>query len=431
MLRSTEKSFRKFLFIWSGQVLSILGSGVSSFGLSLLLFDATGAATPFAMAFLCSVLPSLVFAPLAGSFADRRSRKAIILLTDSADALLKLVLLGLLLFKRLEIWMIYPMMGISSTLGTFQGPAFSASIPMLVEQKDLGRANGLRQLAGAAQSMLSPLLAGALYPFLGVTGLLAVDLGSYLFAFSTVALSAIPQDRAEESKASSALFTALADFRQAMGYLRRLPRLLAGIFVFAAVNFIANLAMILITPMILAHHDAAIYGLLQTVMGVSMVAGGLLSSLAPNPKNRFAALYGMLIVSGVGLFVAGLSPQWPVIAVGMVAFFLFIPYVNMLSDTLLQSKVESAMLGRVMSVMTVICQAGMPLSGLLAGPLADRVFGPRMLPQGTLGGSFLGRLIGTGQDRGSAVVFLICGGCLAMLCLCCFLHALGKPDSIE
>ena len=129
-----QPSFRKFIFIWVGQFLSMLGSNISSFGLSVWLYGETGATTPFAMAFLCSVLPSLLLAPLAGSFADRKNRKAIIMLADTADALLKVALTALLLTETMQIWMVYPLMFLSSTLGTFQSPAFSASIPMIVPE---------------------------------------------------------------------------------------------------------------------------------------------------------------------------------------------------------------------------------------------------------------------------------------------------------
>lgn len=425
---SMEKSFRKFIFIWAGQFLSVLGSGISTFGLSVWLYDKTGAATPFAMAFLCSILPSLVFAPLAGSVADRKRRKAVIMITDSLDALLKLVLVVLLFTDIMQIWMVYPLMIVSSTLSTFQSPAFSASIPMLVEKEHLSRANGMRQLSGAVQSMLAPVLAGALYPFLHVEGLLIVDLGSYLFAIVTIAVVTVPQPKLAPEASKALWSTAIGDFVAALRYLRRLPRLLSNILVFAVVNFIANLSIILVAPMILSNYDAAIYGLFETINGVSMIVGGLVASLLPSPKNKFATIYAMLIVSGIGLIIGGLSPNWLVIAGGMILFTLFIPYVNSLTQTMLQTMVDSTMLGRVDAATGVLCQMVMPISALLAGPLADNLFGPMMAENGVLGTSLVGRLIGTGTDRGAAVVFLLCGFMLCVLCLICLLRAVGKED---
>ncbi|MBR2927360.1 MAG: MFS transporter [Clostridia bacterium] len=427
MSKTCKPSFRKFLFIWSGQLLSILGSGISSFGLSVWMFEQTGAVTPFALSFLCSILPALLFSPIAGSFADRKNRKAIIMLTDTADAVLKVGLAILLFTNSMRVWMIYPFMFLSSTLGTFQSPAFSASIPMLVEEKHLGRANGMRQLAGAAQSMVAPILAGVLYPLIAVEGLLIVDLCSYLFAIITVALIPIPQpELTPEANASKNLIeTALKDFTGALQYLRGMPRLFVNVLVFAMVNFIANMALILISPMILARYDTTVYSLSQTVAGIAMIAGSVVASILPSPKNKFVAIYATLMVSGLGLIVGSLSPHWVVICVGIFLFALFVPYVNALSSTMIQTMVEPSMLGRVDSAVNVLCQIMMPVSSLLAGPLADNLFGPMMREDGILGGSFFGRLIGVGADRGSAVVFLLGGLGLMILCFFCLLRSIS------
>lgn len=427
-----QPSFRKFIFIWVGQFLSMLGSNISSFGLSVWLYGETGATTPFAMAFLCSVLPSLLLAPLAGSFADRKNRKAIIMLADTADALLKVALTALLLTGTMQIWMVYPLMFLSSTLGTFQSPAFSASIPMIVPEKHLDRANGMRQLSGAVQNLIAPLIAGALYPIVFVEGLIIIDLCSYLFAIVTIALVAIPQPKIEEKKSErSVLSTAIKDLVHALRYLRGLPQLFANILVFAVVNFIANLSIILVSPMILANYDTTVYSLSQTVTGVSMIIGSLVATVLPAPKNRFAAIYGTLMISGVGLIVGSLSPSWVVICAGIFLFTLFIPYVNSLSQTLMQTLVEDKMLGRVDSATSMLCQMMTPISALIAGPLADNVFGPMMRENGILGGSFVGRIMGTGESRGAAVVFLLSGIALLALTIVFFLRSLKKAPQPE
>lgn len=145
-----------------GQFVSLLGSGLSAFGLSVWIYIKTGSATPFAMSFLCSILPTIIFAPFAGSFADRKKRKVIIMMTDSLDALLKLLMAALLFFDLMQVWVVYPILFTSAILSTFQGPAFNASIPILVPAKHLSRANGMLQFSQACQSMLAPILAGPL-----------------------------------------------------------------------------------------------------------------------------------------------------------------------------------------------------------------------------------------------------------------------------
>lgn len=430
MMKSEGKSFGKFAFIWSGQFLSVLGSAISSFGLSVWLFEKTGEATPFAISFLCAILPSLLLSPLAGSFADRKNRKKLIMLADSVDALLKVILVMLLFANKLQVWMVYPLMALSSTLGTFQSPAFSASIPMLVEENKLARANGMCQLSGAAQNMIAPVAAGALYPLLGLKGLFLIDLFSYVFAFSTIAVTKIPQPVVQTSEAEKKkmLSTSLRDFKESFLYLRSKTKLFRAVLSFSFVNFTANMALILFSPMILSLYDAGTLGVGEAVMGIAMMIGAMLATVLKAPKNDYATVYGLTTIAGVGMIIGGLSPHWGVIFTGVFLFSLFVPYVNAIVHTVLQKTVEKDMLGRVMTVVSVLCQMAMPVSAVLSGFLADQVFEPLMMPGGALAQSWVGQLLGTGVGRGIGVIYIINGAMLAALCLCFFFRSLKKEQ---
>ena len=425
-----KKQFRKFVLIWFGQFLSILGSGLTSFGLSVWIFYSTGAATPFALSFLCSILPAVLFAPFAGSFADRKKRKAIIMVTDSVDALLKVIMAILLYTDTMQVWMVYPIMFLSSTLSTFQGPAFNASIPMIVEREHIGRANGMLQLSQAAQSMIAPILAGALYPFLKLQGLLVIDFVSFTFAIITIAVVAIPQEKIEQidGQPKSMIGLAYKDFAFSFNYLRKIDKLMSHIAVFAILNFIANMCMILVGPMILCNYDSTTYGLIQTIYGVAMIIGGLIASVLPEAKNKVSRMFGVLILSGVGLIITGISPKWICIALGMFVFYLMVPYANTLFQTIFQTSVESTMLGRAGAVVNALLKLVSPIACVLAGPLADNVFGPMMMENGLLGKSFVGGLIGSGIGRGSGMIFIICGMILSAICIVMLLQTRSKKD---
>ncbi|MBQ9535921.1 MAG: MFS transporter [Clostridia bacterium] len=429
-----DKQFKKFIPVWLGQFVSILGSGLSSFGLSVWIFYSTGAATPFALSFLCSMLPAVLFAPFAGSFADRRSRKKIIIVTDSLDALLKIVMVLLLTTGSLRLWTVYLILFLSSTLSTFQGPAFNASIPMMVGEGNIGRANGMLQFSQAAQNMIAPILAGALYPFIGLRGLIIIDFATFAVGIATIAMTAIPQERisGDGEQKRSMLGFAFGDSAEAFRFLKKKRALFSYIIVFAFMNFIANICMILIGPMVLGSYDSAIYGTVQTVYGVAMLLGGLVASVLPDRKNK-AAMFGVLTLSGVGLVVAGWSPRWVPIAAGMFLFFLMVPYANTLLQTILHTSVEKTMLGRVGAMVNALLKIVSPIACIAAGPLADKVFEPLMQADGALGGGLAGRLLGVGAGRGSGMIFVICGVLLAAICLimCVRASAKGVPAEIR
>lgn len=410
---------KTFVIIWIGQCISMLGSGLSAFGLGIWIFQKTGSAASFAMSAVCTVLPALLFAPLTGSIADRKSRKAVIICTDTIDAVLKLIIVFLLIFEKLEVWMVYPLVFLSGTLGNFQSPAFNASIPLLVSSKHLTKANGLMQFSNAVQNLLSPVLAGFLYPLMKLNGLFIIDFITFFFAFFTIAAVKIPQP--EIAKAQGSLFkVALQDITYAYAYLKQKTGFISVVIFFGVLNFIVNISMILIGPLVMSTYNAQIYGRVEALIGLAMLIGGLCSGLIPNTDAKIKRMFLVLMVCGLGPFLAGLSPQWLMIALGFFIFMLPVPYANTLFMSVFQMKIEPAVLGRVGALVGAILKAVTPIAYICAGYLADYIFNPLMKPDGLLGKTFVANVLGTGDGRGIGLMFMLSGtflilGCVLML----------------
>ena len=129
---STPKGMRTFMIIWGGELISMLGSGLSGFALGVWVFTKTQQATPFAITVLLANLPRILLAPLAGSLADRWNRRWLMILADLGSALTTLAAVLVLSFGDLQLWHIYTIVVLSSICGAFQEPAYMASITMLV-----------------------------------------------------------------------------------------------------------------------------------------------------------------------------------------------------------------------------------------------------------------------------------------------------------
>lgn len=411
-----EKKFRNFIIIWMGQFCSILGSGLSAFGLSVWLYYKTGAATPFALSFLCNLLPGILFAPIAGSYADRKNRKKIMMLADSMDACIKIVMVGLLFTGAMRVWMVYPILFLSSTFSTFQSPAYSASIPMLVEENHLSRANGLIQLSGAAQNMISPALAGALFPIIGLKGLIIVDFGTYIIGVLSVVAIKIPQAKVDANNKGGA-WLIVRDLANTIGLIRRKNGFLQVILVFSFLNFVANIVMVLVGPMILANYTSVEYGNVESIYAFSMLIGSVIATALPRIKNLYAGMFAILAFSGMGLVVAGASPRWITVGIGMSIFFLGVPYANTLFQTGMQTSFGSDSLGRIGALISALLKIASPFACIFSGPIIDYVFEPFMSSEGTFGYEVLGRYIGTGAGRGSGLMFVICGCVLSFVCI--------------
>ncbi len=431
-----EKSMKKFIMIWIGQFFSILGSGMSAFGLSIWVLYKTSSTTTFALTFLFQILPGILFAPIAGSLADRKNRKTIIMVTDFCDALLKLLIVLLLISGKLRVWMIYPIGFLSATLSSLQGPAFNAIIPSIVPKDQLGRANGMMQLIRAIQSMLAPILAGALYSIIELSGLFVIDFITFIIAILTILPQHIPQKLEEESH-SNFIKTIASDFTFTMNYIKSKKGLIQLIISFSILNFLANLVMVLIGPLVMANYEAYIFGIVNSISGIAMIAGGLIAGIIPAKEHKVRSIFIALILSGFGLSIIGISPSWIVIATGFFLFMLPVPYANGTLGTLLQTKIEPTALGRVGAIMGAMLQAVTPIAILSAGLLADYVFKPLLQTGGALTGTWVSAIIGEGSVRGIGLMFIISGILLSILCISMLLNKTVMtmeyhyPDVIE
>ncbi|MFN2303219.1 MAG: MFS transporter, partial [Anaerolineales bacterium] len=187
MIKS-KNGMKTFIIIWLGQLVSMIGSGLIGFALSVWIFDQTGQATPFALSALFGTLPRILISPVAGAVCDRWNRKKIMLISDSLSGLATLLVAVLMLTGQMQVWMIYGINFFSSIFAAFQQPAYSASIVMLVKKDQLTRANSMIQMGQAIETILTPILAGALFTLIGLRGIILIDVITYLIAISTLLL---------------------------------------------------------------------------------------------------------------------------------------------------------------------------------------------------------------------------------------------------
>lgn len=397
---------RTFLIIWSGQMISIIGSGLTGFGLSVWIFSQTGEATPFALNALFYNVPRILFAPLAGSVADRFNRRLIMILTDTAAALTTLAAAALLFSGNLHIWHIYTITFFESVFNCFQSPAYSASITMMVPKKDLARASGIQQMGYAVESLLIPVLAGVLYATIGLRGVILIDFVTYFFAIAALMFVRIPQPEqttAGADEKSSMWGDALFGWR----YLRQRPGLFGLLWYYAIVNFFLSLSGVLVGPMILSFGSEVELGIAQMAGGAAMLIGGLVMGLWGGLKNRkIWGVIGAIGLSGFGYMLMGLRPSILLIAAGQFVFLFFIPVSAALSQAVWQVKVPADIQGRVFSIRAMIAWSIIPTANLVAGPLADRIFEPLMQEGGALAKTIFGTLIGVGPGRGIGLVFI-------------------------
>jgi MFS family permease len=419
-----------FIIIWIGQILSLMGTAVSQFGMTLWAFDASeGQATPLTLIGFCFMLPMIVFTPVVGVLVDRSNRKLMMMLSDLAAALTTLITLILYVSGNLQIWHLYITAFIGGTFQGFQWPAYSAALSTMLDKKDYTRANAMLEMAGPASNIFAPMIAGALLGPLGawisstfnptfvarlsdkpgLLALLALDLLSAAFAIGTLLFVHIPQPkRSEAGKQAQGNFIQEAAF--GLKYIVQRPSLLGLQLVFLMGNLFQSLGFAVYAPMILARTDSneVIFGSIQTAGAVGGLVGGIALSAWGGFKRR---VHGVLLgwaLSGLSMMGLGISQGiTPWLIFGFVNM-LFLPLVNSSNQAIWQAKVPPDIQGRVFSTRRLIAWLVSPISQLIAGPLADNVFEPGMQTGGALAPAF-GWLVGRGSGAGMGLQFVFAG----------------------
>lgn len=400
---------RAFTIVWFGQLVSLTGTGMTQFAIALWAWEITGQATALALVGFFAFAPTILFSPIAGALVDRWDRKLVMMLSDLAAGLSTIILLLLFLSDNLQIWHLYIAGAFTGVFQAFQFPAYSAAISTMIPKEQYGRADAMMGLAEAASGIFAPILAGAAYAVIRLGGIMTIDIITFLVAIGTLLLVHIPQPQISEmGKAArgSLLQESIFGFR----YILARPSLLGLQLVFFCGNFLSSIAFVLLTPMLLArtgNNELAVGGI-QSAFGIGGVVGGLALSAWGGPRRRVHGVLLGWIFLGIGTVLFGLGQALPVWFV--VAFFttLFNPLVNASNQAIWQAKTSPDIQGRVFSTRAMIAQVTGPLGMLIAGPLADNVFGPAMMPEGVLAGR-LGWLVGVGPGSGMALIFIICG----------------------
>lgn len=421
---------RAFFVVGTGQIFSMFGSELTAFVLGVWLYETTGLATAFSWMALAAALPGVLLSPVAGVLVDRWNRRTVMVLADAGAAVGTVVLIWLAFQGQLAVVWIYLVVAVSAAFGSLQFPAFSAAIPMMVPKDQLGRANGFMEAGTAAARLLAPLTAGFLLAAIGLAGVFTIDLVTFFLALVTLLAVHIPSPRrmttttgTEGDKPSL-----VAEAMEGWHFLRRHPALMTLLLLFLCTNFVQGFVIVLLTPLVLSFASAADLGVVMSVAGLGLFAGGAWMSLTGGPQRRVRAIFVCFALQGSILFLGGVQPSVALVAVAACVYSLCTPVIIALNQSIWQAKVPPAVQGRVFAVRRMVALALAPLAFFIAGPLADGVFEPLLTEGGALAGT-VGAWIGTGPGRGIGLMFILLGiGLLVVLALAAGNHRLRTVE---
>lgn len=413
---NSDRNFKKYLLFWFGGSVSQLGSATTSFALILWSYTRTNSALSVSVMTFCSYLPYIAVSLCAGGFVSRHSKKAVMLAVDTAAAVCSFSVLLLCMWDCLEIWHIYLVNAVIGVMNSFQSPAQSVAVGLLVPKKRLSQASGMDSFSSNMVAVISPFLASSLFAFGGLKIVIAADLISFLFnALVLLFFIRIPEHPSGNVKKDPS-----GTFLSGFQFIWENKGLFYIMITMAVINFFSRLTYEnILSPMILARsqNNAQILGIVTAILGIGGILGGCIVSadilkISSVRKIYFSAAFSFLF--GDLLMGLGQNAFWW--SVAALISSLPIPFISAGQRVILYETVPLKLQGNVFAARNALQFCTIPAGILLGGFLADYVFEPFMRSDLLLA-DMLRKIVGTGTGSGMAVMFL-CTGILGFTFSC-------------
>ena len=388
-----SKNFRKFLLLWSGELISSVGGGLTSFGLGVYIFRQTGSAASMALVTLLGFLPTLLLSVPAGVLADRYDRRLLMMIGDGCSAVGILYILICMMNGGASLAQICAGVFVSSFFSALLEPSFKATITDLLTREEYSRASGLVSLAGSARYLFSPVIAGFLLTVSDVRLLLIIDICTF---FVTVAAAAVVR-KGIGSKAAEKKEAFLKSMKEGWRVLCANRGVLILVAVSSGITLFMGMFQILAEPLILSFADAKTLGTAETICACGMLVSGVLLGVKGLKGHYVRTLSLSLAAAGLFMLGFGLFENMIPICVFGFLFFAMLPLGNNCLDYLIRTNIPDDAQGRAWGLIGFISQFGYVVAYALSGTAADA----------------LGRIGGRGVGRGAAAVIIIAGLCLA------------------
>ncbi len=356
----------RFYRLWAGQGVSFLGDAISMVALVVLVVEIAGSASAVGGVLVARLLPTLA-SPFAGVLADRLDRRAILVASDLARAVL---VIGLVFTRDLAtIYVLIFLMGLART---FFNPTIRAAFPGVVGERDLTRANALISTTFSVSETVGPALGGLLVAFVGVEAAFVLDAATYLVSATLLSRIHLPRSQGE----SGAGFG--RELRAGIGYLAgaRVPlTLVLGAFLTMLTINVTVPAEVFLSKENFDAGDVG-YGLLVSLWGGGMVLGSALIAALGDRVSLMPLYLISLFLAALALAATGVAPTF-VFALGALVVAGAVNGIDdVATNTILQKRVPDAFLGRVFAVKFLGYGAGEALAFPVGGLVVDAV-GPR------------------------------------------------------
>ena len=414
----TNNQLRDFYILWSTQSLSQLGSAMTSFALTLWLYEKTGSALSTATLTICTYAPYVVMSIFAGAITDKFDKKKTMLICDTLAALTTVLVFVLYKADLLSMWHLYAVNAVSGLMNTVQQPASEVAYTLVVPREYYQKTSGLQSLSRSVVTIGNPLLASALYGLAGLEagfrrGLHGRRAGQgHLRSLALLLFIKLPDVHSDAGKEEKILKLA----KEGLQFLKENRLVLDVILFMSGVNLIASAFDAVLPALVIPRSGNRIYGIVTSCSGIAMVLGSMLVTVMPKPKNRVRVIYlTMLFSLGTENFLLAFSRNPILWCAGQIIGWMLVPVMSANQNVIMRNSIPVELQGRVYACRNTLQFFTIPIGLALGGFFVDTVCEPFM--SANFSSSLLTMLFGNGKGSGAALMMFILGVAGVTLCL--------------
>ena len=392
-----RSNYRKFLLMWGGEFISSIGGGLTSFGLSVYVFQQTGSAASTALVALLAFLPVLILSPVAGVLADRYDRCLLMMLGDGMSGLGLVYILICMMTGEAALYQICIGVFISAVFSSLLEPSYRAVVTDMLTKDEYSKASGMMSLAGSARFLISPMIAGVLMGVGDVKLLIMIDICTFIL--TVICTAVVRKSRLTKQVKTNETF--VQSFKIGWKAITEKRGIFILIIISAVITCFMGAIQILVEPMILAFQRPKVLGIAETICASGMLVSSIIIGIVGIKKNFTRVLSISLVLCGLAMVGFGLKENIVIICCFGFIFFFVLPFANNCLDYMTRTNIEPEKQGRAWGLISFLSQMGYVVAYGGAGVLADKIADARNI----------------GVGRGAAAVIMVSGVLLSVIAL--------------
>ena len=382
-MKEQNKKTNSFRLMVIGQVISILGASLLRFALDTYVLDVTARADIFALLLAVSTIPGILLSPIGGAIADRCNRRNLMVIFDFTSSLIVLIFSLVLSSGNGTILMIGLTMILLNIISSMYQPAVQASIPQLVNDDNLEKANGIVNGIGSLSNLAGPVLGGVLYSIVGIRMLVVLTCITFFLSAILELFIRIPFEK--RPRTAPVLQVISSDMKEGFRFImKENPFIRKTILIATGMNLFLTPFFLVGTPYImriLLNSSDVLYGTALGIIQFSSIAGALSVAFIAK-KLQISDLYKWLL--GICVLMVPMAFAISPFMLGQgyasvfIAFFLcaipIIMIITMLSVyfiSVVQKHTPNSIMGKVMAIIMAVAQCAAPVGQLLYGQLFE------------------------------------------------------------